>query len=132
MSYLGLDIGTGGCKAVVFSNKGVELGQAFREYRVLRPYPDWAELNPDEVISKCFEVIEEVNSKIDDPGVSMSISSQGEAFTPVGLNGNALGAGVTDSGTCMYATGSVECFCPVLEKPGFSEELRKNNLCCYD
>jgi len=33
---------------------------------------------------------------------------------------------------CMYATGTVECFCPILEKPTFSDELQKNNLCCYD
>ena len=44
----------------------------------------------------------------------------------------ALGAGVTEPGMCMYATGTVECFCPVLEKPSFSNVLKKNNLCCYD
>jgi xylulokinase len=44
----------------------------------------------------------------------------------------ALGAGVIEPGMCMYATGSVECFCPILEKPSFSDELRQNNLCCYD
>jgi xylulokinase len=44
----------------------------------------------------------------------------------------ALGAGVTEQGMCMYATGTVECFCPLLEKPSFSDELQKNNLCCYD
>jgi xylulokinase len=44
----------------------------------------------------------------------------------------ALGAGVIEPGMCMYATGSVECFCPILEKPSFSEELQRNNLCCYD
>jgi len=44
----------------------------------------------------------------------------------------ALGAGVIEPGMCMYATGSVECFCPILEKPSFSDELRMNNLCCYD
>jgi xylulokinase len=32
----------------------------------------------------------------------------------------------------MYATGTVECFCPLLEKPSFSDELQRNNLCCYD
>jgi xylulokinase len=32
----------------------------------------------------------------------------------------------------MYATGTVECFCPMLEKPSFTPELMKNNLCCYD
>ena len=44
----------------------------------------------------------------------------------------ALGAGVTETGMCMYATGSVECFCPVLDKPSFSPDLQQNNLCCYD
>lgn len=284
MSYLGLDIGTGGCKAVVFNIQGKELASSFREYPVLHPYPDWAELNPDEVIEKCFEVIKEVNAKISDPVVSMCISSQGEAFAPVDVNGRilgnamvssdsrarditsewskefgidriykitghtphplftlfkilwiknnnpeiwqntryflcfedlfhyrvglepkiswpmagrtmlfdvinhqwsneildavglsasklaipvvsgeitgiikpetgrmlgfknpvtlvagghdqtcaALGAGVTETGMCMYATGSVECFCPVLDKPSFSPDLQQNNLCCYD
>ena len=284
MSYLGLDIGTGGCKAVVFSGEGKEIASSFREYPVLHPRPDCAELDPDEVINKCFEVIREVNSRIDDPVLSMSISSQGEAFTPVGPNGEvlgnamvssdararditlawsaefgidrlyritghtphplftlfkilwirknqpdtwsktryffcfedllhyrvgirpymswplagrtmlfdvvkhkwsdeilnaagfdhdklaeplpsgeiagtidlktgkplgfknpvtvvtgghdqtcaALGAGVIDPGMCMYATGTVECFCPMIEAPRFSRELKENNLCCYD
>jgi xylulokinase len=44
----------------------------------------------------------------------------------------ALGAGVIETGMCMYATGSVECFCPMLETPSFSTELRENNLNCFD
>ena len=284
MSYLGLDIGTGGCKAVVFDRDGKELAFSSIEYPVLHPHPDWAELNPDEVINKCFKVISEVNAKITDPVVAMSISSQGEAFAPVGNDGRtlgnamvssdsrardiaiawsntfgvekiyhitghtphplfslfkilwlkdnqpevwkntryflcfedlfhyriglepkiswplagrtmlfdvinhkwskeileaagllpeklaipvasgeitgtiglekgrkigfknpvmiiagghdqtcaALGAGVSEPGMCMYATGTVECFCPVLEIPSFSAELQQNNLCCYD
>jgi xylulokinase len=284
LSYLGLDIGTGGCKAVVFDAGGRELASAYREYPVLHPLPDYAEINPDEVINKCFEVIADVNAKISDPVVSMSVSSQGEAFTPLSKEGMtlgnamvssdsrardiavswsngfgtgkiykitghtphplftlfkilwikenqpdiwdkadkflcfedlfhyrvglepkiswslagrtmlfdvlkhewseeilektgltagklaipafpgeitgiistdhghklgftnpvtvvagghdqtcaALGAGVVEPGMCMYATGSVECFCPILENPSFSDELQKNNLCCYD
>jgi xylulokinase len=269
---------------VVFNAKGKELAAAYREYPVLHPQPDWAELNSDDVISKCFEVIAEVNEKTHDPVVSMCVSSQGEAFTPVDHKGNmlgnamvssdsrardiavnwsntfgiekiyhitghtphplftlfkilwikehqpeiwkntryflcfedlfhyragleprmswplagrtmlfdvlkhewskelleaaglpvnrlavpaesgeitgiislrngyrmgfknpvtlvagghdqtcaALGAGVIEPGMCMYATGSVECFCPMLHQPSFSDELRRNNLCCYD
>ena len=284
MSYLGLDIGTGGCKAVVFDNKGKELAASFREYPVVHPMPDYAEIDSDDVIAKCFEVIAEVNTKISAPVESMCISSQGEAFTPLNKDGKtlgnamvssdsrargitsdwsndfgiekiykitghtphplftlfkilwikekqpdvwknanlflcfedlfhyrvglepkiswslagrtmlfdvlkhvwnseilekvglspgklaipaapgeitglitldhgaklgfkntvtivagghdqtcaALGAGVIEPGMCMYATGSVECFCPILEKPSFSIELQRNNLCCYD
>ena len=284
MSYLGLDIGTGGCKAVVFSAEGKELASAYREYPLIHPQPGWAELDPERVISACFEVIKEVNARVRDPVAAMSVSSQGEAFTAVDAQGRALcnamvssdsrageltkswsaefgaekiyritghtphpiftlykliwlknnrpeiwksarwflcfeelfqfragippkiswplagrtmlfdvmnhcwsaeilslleldysrladpvpsgsvagvmpvekarelgfrdevmvvagghdqtcgalGAGVTSPGMCMYATGTVECFCPLLEKPSFSEELRRNNLCCYD
>jgi xylulokinase len=279
-----LDIGTGGCKAVVFSAEGKELAASYREYSLSHEHPDWAEIDPDEVIAGCFSVIRDVNSRIGEPVVSMCISSQGEAFTPVDSEGRvlgnamvssdsrarditsnwsstfgidkiykitghtphplftlfkllwikknrpdvwqntryflcvedlfhyrvglepkiswplagrtmlfdvtshkwsdeileaaglpasklaipvpsseitgiikpekssilgfknpvtlvagghdqtcaALGAGVTETGMCMFATGSVECFCPVLAKPTFSPELQKNNLCCYD
>ena len=284
MSYIGLDIGTSGCKAVVFDADGIEQASSYREYVVLRPLENWAELDSEDVLAKCFEVIKEVNSKVDEPVVAMGISSQGEAFTPVGENGEiignamvssdsravdliseftnsfgeeklylitghtshplftlfkliwvkqnqpkvwdtaryflcfedllhlklgiepqiswpmagrtmlfdvnkhewseeilsilgldksrlakpvpsgqivgkieksiarelgfrnevavvsgghdqtvaALGAGIVNPGSCMYATGTVECFCPILSKPAFSRRLRTNNLCCYD
>ncbi|WP_319231970.1 FGGY-family carbohydrate kinase [Draconibacterium orientale] len=284
MSYIGLDIGTSGCKAVVFDKDGVELASSYREYTVLRPHESWAELDSEDVLHKCFDVIKEVNSRVSKPVVALGISSQGEAFTPVGAKGKiigkamvssdsravdlipeftesfgeeklysitghtphplntlfkliwvkqnqpkvwkearyflcfedllhlklgiqpqiswpmagrtmlfdvikhgwseeilsaiglnksrlakpvpsgqvvgkidetiakdlgfkkevavvsgghdqtvaALGAGIVNPGSCMYATGTVECFCPILSKPAFSEQLRKNNLCCYD
>ena len=44
----------------------------------------------------------------------------------------ALGAGVIEPGTAMYAAGSVECLCPVIPRLTLSNELRRNNLCCYD
>lgn len=284
MSYLGLDIGTGGCKAVIFNTAGKELATAFREYPLFHPQPGHAELDPERVMEACFDVIKEVNQNTDDPVEAMSISSQGEAFTPVDNHGNALGnamvstdsraekivsewsrifgieeiyritghtphplftlykilwikenqpdiwdnaryflcfedlfhfrmglspkiswplagrtmlfdvirhtwspsileaagltadqlarpvpsgevcgeiplkhgkylgfrnpvilvagghdqpvaalgAGVVDPGMCMYATGSVECFCPVLDAPSFTPVLQQHNLCCYD
>lgn len=284
MSYLGLDIGTGACKAVIFGSEGRELAASIREYPLLHPHPGYSELDSEEVIRKCKEVITEVNGMITDPVIAMSISSQGEAFTPVDSEGNtlgnamvssdtradeiagrwsqdfgieriysitghtphplfslfkilwikahqpevwekamfflcfedlfhfrmglepkiswslagrtmlfdvirhtwsqpildeaglsagrlaapvapgeitgviplkmgrdmgfrnpvamvsgghdqpvaALGAGVIETGMCMYATGSVECFCPMLEAPSFSNELRENNLNCFD
>ena len=279
-----MDIGTGACKAVAFDMNGNELANAIREYTILHPGPGMAELNSQNVIESCFDVIREVNQKITDPVDAMSISSQGEAFTPVAHDGSylanamvssdvraidivaewnqtfdvdhiykitghtphplftlfkilwlkkyqpeiwrearyflcfedlfqfqvgihpciswplagrtmmfdvrhhcwsddilkaieleksrlsrpvvsgesvgqidlvtgkklgfrnpvmivagghdqtcaALGAGVIKPGLCMYATGSVECFCPMLDVPSFTEELQKNNLCCYD
>jgi xylulokinase len=44
----------------------------------------------------------------------------------------ALGAGATEPGTAMYATGSVECITPTFARPIFTPALRRNNLCTYD
>jgi len=37
MAYIGLDVGTTGCKAVAFDEEGRVLGMAYREYPVLVP-----------------------------------------------------------------------------------------------
>lgn len=284
MSYLGLDIGTSGCKAVAFDKDGKELVSAYREYNIVQQNENWAELDSENVLVKCLEVINEINSKVSEPVIALGISSQGEAFTPVDAKGEiigramvssdsrarnliseftnafgeerlylitghtphplftlfkliwvkknepkiweearyflcfedllhfklglqphiswplagrtmlfdvnrhqwskeilsaieldesrlakpvpsghivgkinqkiakelgfksevyvvsgghdqtvaALGAGIVSPGLCMYATGTVECFCPMLSQPVFSDKLRKNNLCCYD
>jgi len=44
----------------------------------------------------------------------------------------ALGAGVTQPGDAVYATGTVECITPAFSEPVFSEQLRNSNLCTYD
>ena len=42
-ALIGLDVGTTGCKAVVFDADGVLLASAAREYAVVLPKPSWAE-----------------------------------------------------------------------------------------
>lgn len=44
----------------------------------------------------------------------------------------ALGAGATEPGMAMYATGTVECIAATLEGPVFTDSLFKANLCSYD
>jgi len=91
MSYLGVDIGTSGCKAVAFNAEGKLLAQAHREYRVGTPQPGWAELDSEDVCRRCLEVIREVNrSCAGDPVCALGVSSQGEAFTPVDAAGRCL------------------------------------------
>ena len=81
MSYLGLDIGTSGSKAVVFSENGIELALAYREYSLISENPGWVELDSLVVINHCFDIIREVSTKVaKDPIEALCISSQGEAF----------------------------------------------------
>ncbi|MBI4560222.1 MAG: hypothetical protein HY706_21735 [Candidatus Hydrogenedentes bacterium] len=43
----------------------------------------------------------------------------------------ALGAGILESGEAMYATGTVECICPIFEQFAVTKETVDSNLCCY-
>ncbi len=91
MSYMGLDVGQTGCKAIVFNDGGTQIAHAYREYATLIPKEGWAELDSSEVCDSCFAVIREANAAcIDDPVRALAISSQGEAFTPIGKNGEIL------------------------------------------
>ncbi len=96
-NYLGVDIGTSGCKAVVFDANGRQVGQAGREYDLHFTPDGGAELNSDEVMEKCLAVIAEAKQKAGGAVRAMGVSSQGEAFTAIGRDGRALCNGMVSS-----------------------------------
>jgi xylulokinase len=84
MSLLGIDVGTSGCKAGVFSESGRLLRIAYREYDYQRRRPGWAELDTLPVWAKIQETIREAASGADeDPIEALSVSSLGEAVVAV-------------------------------------------------
>ena len=92
MSLLGLDIGTTGCKATVFSTDGHLLASAYEEYDVQRPQPGWAELDVHAVWQKIKQTIQQVASKVKtDPPTALAVSSLGEATVPVTPDRQILG-----------------------------------------
>ncbi len=91
MVCMGIDIGTTGCKAVVFGGDGKQLSSAYREYPVIMPRDGWAELDSEKVIENCFSAIREAAMNSPSKVRAIGISSQGEAFTPVDKNGRMLG-----------------------------------------
>jgi xylulokinase len=91
MSLLGIDVGTTGCKSSVFSVDGALLASAYREYDALHPQPGWAELDVQAVWGKIAETIAEVAAESKaDPVTALSVSSLGEAFVPLGADGEIL------------------------------------------
>jgi xylulokinase len=98
MSYLGLDIGTTGCKAGVFNEQGRLLALAYREYPLLSPERGWAELDSARVCQDCMDAVREAAAQTAaDPVRALGISTQGEAFTPVAPDGRILGNGMVSS-----------------------------------
>ncbi|OGV49936.1 MAG: hypothetical protein A2017_10620 [Lentisphaerae bacterium GWF2_44_16] len=91
MACMGIDIGTSGCKAVVFNEDGKELSHSYREYSINISADGRAELDSSKVIESCFDVIREASGKSPEKVHAIGISSQGEAFTPVDAKGRILG-----------------------------------------
>lgn len=103
MSLLGLDIGTTGCKAIVFRPDGSIVGRASREYPVCTPHRNWAEQDAERVFQLAWEAVQEaVAIAARDPLTeasspasfdcvkAMALSVQGEAILPVDREGRAL------------------------------------------
>lgn len=92
MSWLGIDIGTSGCKAVVFDDQGRTLASAYREYATLMPREGWAELDSAGVMDACMAVLAQAAGQVleADPVAGIGVCSQGEAFTALGPGGALL------------------------------------------
>lgn len=105
MSYLGIDIGTSSCKAVVFNADGRQATpRAVRNYEIIALSPGFAELDPSIVMRCCFEVISEAAKGASEKIAAICVSSQGEAFTPIGMDGRAL-----DNAMVSSDSRSLEC-----------------------
>ena len=87
MCLVGLDIGTTGCKAVVFDPEGNIKGQGFMEYDVICKKPGWAEQDAEDVWNTAKLVMREavVKSGVKDIK-AVSVSVQGDAVIPVDKN----------------------------------------------
>jgi len=92
MSLLGIDVGTTGCKAGIFSEDGRMIAVTYEEYDIQRPQPGWAQLDAAEVWEKVQEVVRQVAARSGpDPVTALSVSSLGEAMVPVSRDRQVLG-----------------------------------------
>ena len=92
MSLLGLDIGTSGCKAVIFDEEGRELSHCHEEYQLQFPDSEKCELDPREVWDAVFHVMDSALSgmSVRDPIQAIGVSALADAVTPLDINGNFL------------------------------------------
>ncbi|NTU64756.1 MAG: hypothetical protein HGB05_15500, partial [Chloroflexi bacterium] len=92
MSLLGIDVGTSGCKAAVFSEDGRLLALAYEEHDYQHPQPGWAELDVKQVWASVQRTIVQVAQQArHDPIKALSVSSLGEAAVPVTRQREILG-----------------------------------------
>ncbi len=92
MNILGVDIGTTGCKAILFDESFQEAAGAYQAYQLYMPDNEKKELNPNEVKNAVFHCIRQCCR--DGRGqevAAIAFSAQGEAAIAVGKNGELLG-----------------------------------------
>jgi xylulokinase len=91
MNLLGLDIGTTGCKALLFDSDGTLLAKASREYQIDFPHTHWAEQDLENVWLLAQQAIREAIAiaKVSEIA-AIGLSVHGEAITPVDKNGTPL------------------------------------------
>jgi xylulokinase len=90
MVYLGLDIGTSGCRAAAFTAQGRCVASATRTYAVRCPRERWMELDTQEVWNACLDVITKCSAACNDAIRAISVASQGETMFPVDADGQPL------------------------------------------
>lgn len=91
MNILGLDIGTTGCKALVFDTDGALLARASREYAVDFPHPQWAEQDLENVWRLAQQAVREaLQAAAIRELAAIALSVHGEAVTPVDSSGHPL------------------------------------------
>ncbi len=92
MHLIGLDIGTTGCKAVVFDANGNEKTRAYREYGIDTGDQGKAEQDAEQVWRLACEVIAEAVKGLGGglEAAALSVSVQGDAIIAVDSDGEAL------------------------------------------
>ena len=92
MSLLGIDIGSGSVKAVVFTTTGDTLGQAQVIYGTTRPGTHRAEADPNDLWNAVVASVRGVTASVDSNAVeALGVSAHGESFVAVDGHGQALG-----------------------------------------
>lgn len=84
MSYLGIDIGTSGVKAILIDRTGKVLGEATaKAVEPVRPHPGWSEQNPADWWTACLAALD---------ALGKSHTSEMAAVRGIGLSGHMHGA----------------------------------------
>ncbi|WP_417427171.1 xylulokinase [Hoeflea sp.] len=91
MAYLGIDIGTSGCKALALSSAGEILATHTATYGLDQPRPGWTQQDPAiwvkgarDAVSKVLETVPVGDIKC------IGLSGQMHGFTPLDANGEVL------------------------------------------
>ena len=98
MSFLGIDIGTSGCKSVAFDERGKIIVSHYREYDTFRDATGRSEIDARDVWDKIAETIRVCAEQTKgDPIRGISVTSMGESMVPLDAGFQICGPSVLGS-----------------------------------
>lgn len=96
MWFMGVDMGTSGCKAVVFDESWAIRAQAYREYPMHLPGEGLLELDAELVWQGIREVMREANEQCARPVGALAVSAIGDVIIPVDAKGDSVRYSIVD------------------------------------
>jgi xylulokinase len=96
MHILGLDIGTSGCKAILFDNNWNVIDGSSREYNLINAGENKFDLEGETVWEKLQEAILEIHSKTAQKVDAVSVSALGDVIIPLDKRGHTVRPSIID------------------------------------
>jgi xylulokinase len=97
MLILGIDIGTSGCKAIVFDERWDLIAHSYREYNLIDVGENSFDLEAETVWEKIKQAVIEINQKTRGKNIqALAVSALGDVIIPLDKNGNTVRPSIID------------------------------------
>jgi len=96
MWIMGVDMGTSGCRAVVFDEEWCVRAEAYCEYSMYFLGDGLLELDAELVWQGICTVIKAVNKKVESPIGALAVSAIGDVIIPLGADGKQVRRSIVD------------------------------------
>ncbi|OUL35850.1 xylulokinase [Nostoc sp. T09] len=88
---VGLDLGTGGVRAIAVDLQGQIIAQTTRSYPLLTPHPGWTEQNSADWVEASLDALSDVAQQLDGhQAIALGLSGQMHGMVPLDTEGKAI------------------------------------------
>ncbi|MBD2463196.1 xylulokinase [Oscillatoria sp. FACHB-1407] len=88
---IGLDLGTGGVRAIAVDLQGTLIAQAVENYPLLTPKPGWTEQSPSDWINASFSALSTLAQQVSrDRVIALGLSGQMHGMVPLDAEGQVI------------------------------------------
>ncbi|BAY07825.1 xylulokinase [Calothrix sp. NIES-2098] len=88
---VGLDLGTGGVRAIAVDLQGQIIAQTTRSYPLLTPHPGWTEQNSSDWVEASLAALSDVAQQLDGyQAIALGLSGQMHGMVPLDAEGKAI------------------------------------------